>query len=118
MVTKFTGGKRVNVVKRGSYYACCMGAGLAQISSSLCLQYKEGPSKKRRRVDNTGPDMEYGPSAAEIINNYIKKMKLVLEDLNSDTITFQMIRELERNTLVQHENIRWRDAHLNRLTAI
>ncbi|KAJ8883229.1 hypothetical protein PR048_015069 [Dryococelus australis] len=138
MVEKFTGGIRVNFAKRGSYYARCMGAGLVQISgaswyfspwknkfgkhfksafkrrkkccSAHCLQY-EGSSKKRRKVDNAGPDMVYGPSAAEgdipvckwkvhTSDHGLVKSILYHMEINSNAIHFGRVNENVANNSI------------------
>jgi len=150
LVAKFTGGKRVNYTKTGSYERRVLGA--AQVHSrgpswhlspwkkltgkSPGKLFKRNVSKRiamskykkqktfRCRVNNdkstVNNDFDYGPDAAgldmteEDFNLNVSKK---LEELKIDAFTTQAIKNLEKNTIGQHDNVNWHEARKNRLTA-
>lgn len=147
LVSKFTGGKRVNHTKRGGYEMRSVGAALAHTSGpgwSMGLALTRGGTigrtqhqifsvrerklkarsaakynyKKKREF--AGPDWNYGPDAAQPdINDeeMLEEARNFLLRLKSQVPTFEARDKLEHQTRGQHENEKWREIRKNMLTA-
>jgi putative phage-type endonuclease len=76
--------------------------------------------RKKLDFSNTANDYDYGPNAAEldISEEDLKlKMNLLLEKLNKEAENEQIIKEIEKKTIGQSDNIEWHEIRKNRLTA-
>ncbi|KAF2892056.1 hypothetical protein ILUMI_14117, partial [Ignelater luminosus] len=113
LITKFSGGKRVNYTTGGSYQRRCVGAALA---------YNLGPSwhlARRRQPQNTDSDLHYGPNAQDALpdlpeeefkSNMAKKLAELTKEAGNSV-------EIERQTIGQHVNPLWLNIRRDRLSA-
>lgn len=136
IISKFTGGKRTNLIQRGQYKTRCIGAGLSFNSgisfhtmstkghkhflTTFCSRrlkrkmYKKKTPRKSK-TPKQQVDMDYGENAAQPDlqgEDLILAQEKVMSELNSVNIA-----ELEKKTIGQRENIHWHQARRNRLTA-
>lgn len=85
------------------------------------LRMESAPRKRRRRSSSVrGPDCEYGPDAAQLDLDPAEleaKQDEILQALFDDVVTAEKEAELERSTVGQHDNLLWREARQQRLTA-
>nr|CAD7257524.1 unnamed protein product [Timema shepardi] len=153
LVSKATGGKRVDYAKRGSYKRRAIGAAISHSAGpvwhlspwkkmsgkspgksfkKLCTRREKIRSdlNKRYTLSNKGSkrkgksscsfDSDYGPEAIEpdmpsdeVTNQIEKLLKKMAEEVDS----IEKRDALERSTVGQHDNAKWRGARLDRLTA-
>lgn len=146
LVAKCTGGKRVNYTKRMSYTSRAHAAAISHslgpgwhmnvlqkkyghvgsVTKKLCLRRQHfnnnRKSIKKIRKNNTGslPDIHYGPDAAQVdISDDEMKTKcdLFLKRLTEQVSTVEKVNEIEKATIGQHENVKWRELRRDFLTA-
>lgn len=149
MVAKFSGGKRVNFTKKNSFSARAHGAALSHLAGPswhtkiwktatkkspgnimrrVCfkrekklLAQRKNCSKRRKPTKGTsGPDIHYGPEAAQpdIAEEELKlKKEQFLAKLKEKISTEDKRKRIEEQTRGQHENRMWHELRLNYLTA-
>ncbi|XP_063222664.1 uncharacterized protein LOC134531069 [Bacillus rossius redtenbacheri] len=151
---KFTGGKRINFGKRGSYYRRCYGAAIAHScgpgwhtspwkkmhgrspgsackkmcnrrerkSSKRKLNYQENGAPKKKRKTGGGPDRHYGneelmldPDVSE--EEMISRCDQLLLKVKEEAESKEKRDCVEIATRGQHDNEKWYEYRMNRLTA-
>ncbi|KAF2881682.1 hypothetical protein ILUMI_24539 [Ignelater luminosus] len=143
LITKFSGGKRVNYTTGGSYQRRCVGAALAynlgpswhlalmnkhhlnkfcKRREQLRLQKIESRKKlkaRRRQPQNTHSDLHYGPNVQDALpdlpeEEFKSNMAKKLAELTK--VAGNSV-EIERQTIGQHVNPLWLNIRRDRLTA-
>ncbi|KAF2887522.1 hypothetical protein ILUMI_18653 [Ignelater luminosus] len=104
VVSKFTGGKRVNFTSGGSYQRRCLGAALV---------------KRRYQTNDVKDNKDYGPSAEQALpdlpeKEFLRTKKRKLEEIENCT---NDIEKIQINTTGQHSNELWNEFRKDRLTA-
>nr|CAD7567797.1 unnamed protein product [Timema californicum] len=112
LVSKARGEKRVDFAKRGSNKLRAIGAAISHSAGTvwhLTPWNKKGRKTSRQKPEALEP---YMPSD-ELTNQINKLLKKMAEEVDSNN----KWESLEISTVGQHDNAKWRDARLDRLTA-
>ncbi|XP_074028816.1 uncharacterized protein [Leptinotarsa decemlineata] len=149
LVAKFSGGKRVNYTKNVSFSARAHGAALSHLAGpswhtkiwktatkknpesimqrvflkrqkKLLAQRENCSKRKRPKKGISGPDIHYGPEAAQpdIPEEELKlKKEQFLVKLKEKISTEDKRKRIEEQTRGQHEKRMWHELRLNYLTA-
>ncbi|XP_063221397.1 uncharacterized protein LOC134530485 isoform X1 [Bacillus rossius redtenbacheri] len=98
----------------------CISRKKKEIARRLRLSAEANAKVYKKKKRGGDADREYGPDAAQpdIDEHTLERKKLdVLANLKSDVETSEQKETLERDTIGQHINSKWREHRMNRLTA-
>nr|CAD7260908.1 unnamed protein product [Timema shepardi] len=87
--------------------------------ASSALSFASEPQNKKRKI-RADPNLDYGPLAADLEINetdLITSKEKILQSLKDDVSPPEKINIIERSTVGQHENIKWREIRRNCLNA-